>query len=114
MVPTPQPPMDHMVPGVGTTLHTHTHIQTDGDYTKHVVETLRDHTLNKNKVWAKKVLSVQLHRHSRSRSLNEQHGQAHHETHEQATIALDNSHSRVVVNYLSTINALKLDEMMSL
>ncbi len=27
------------------TTHTHTHIQTDGDYTKGVVETLRDHTL---------------------------------------------------------------------
>ncbi len=27
--------------------HTHTHIQTDGDYTQCVVETLRDHTLKK-------------------------------------------------------------------
>ncbi len=33
-------------PLVGTTfVHTHTHIQTDGDCTKRVVETLRDHTL---------------------------------------------------------------------
>ncbi len=28
-----------------THTHTHTYIQTDGDYTKRVVETLRDHTL---------------------------------------------------------------------